>query len=247
MEYRRRSLAVRGGDEGEFVAAAADPADGPDVLASGHRRNLIDLAADRLVAFARARLQPGPIDDLDMAAVIANKLRLLQRISDDRHGRAAHAQHLREELVGQLDVVAFEPVAGLQQPAAQAGFDGVQGIAGGGLLHLDEQHLAVVHDDVADGPALFRGLPKARGRDARARALHLHHGARVRTAGAEPGQRPDRAFVSDRRRLDRVTLLHYRQQRDDAVVGEIDLVDAFALLLEDHALFERDLLQVRRQ
>ena len=44
-----------------------------------------------------------------------------------------------------FDTVAFEPVAGLQQPAAQPGLDGMQRVAGGGLLNLDQQHLAIAH------------------------------------------------------------------------------------------------------
>src|SRR5262249_44111884 len=38
---------------------------------------------------------------------------------------------------------------------------------------------------------------------------------------------------------------HHGQQRDDPVMGEIDLVDAFPLLLQDRALLEDDVLQVR--
>jgi hypothetical protein len=188
-----------------------------------------------------------PVDDLDLAAMIADEAGLLQHMGDHRHRGAAHAQHLRKEFVGEPDRVALKPVARLQQPAAQPCFDVVQGVAGGGLLHLHQQHLAIAHDDLANRFAVLGGLAKTRRRDARGRARYLNDGARLGAARSKSRQRADRAFVTDRRDLDRVALLHHGEQRDDPVVRKIDLVDALALLLQDHPLLEGDVLQVRRE
>ena len=77
------------------------------------------------------------------------------------------AEHLRQEFVGELDGVAFEPVAGLQQRAAQPRLDRMQCVASGGLLNLDQQHLTIAHDDPADGFAVLGNLAEARRRNAR--------------------------------------------------------------------------------
>src|SRR5262249_11392841 len=116
----------------------------------GGRRDAIDVAANGLIALARSCLQAYPIDDLDAATVIADEPCLLQRPGDDRYGRSAHAQQLRYELVSELHGVAFEPVVQLQQPATQTRLDRMQGIAGRALLSLDQQHLAVARDEIAD-------------------------------------------------------------------------------------------------
>jgi hypothetical protein len=161
--------------------------------------------------------------------------------------RAAHAEHLRQELVGKLDGIAFEPIARLQQPTAQARLYGVQCVAGRSLLDLNKQDLAVLHDDPADGLAFLRGVAKMRGRNAQGSSPHLHHGARVGAPHAEACKRADPALVADGRGLDRVAVPHHGQQRDDPVVREIDLIDAVALLLQDHALLQHHLLQMGRE
>ena len=63
----------------------------------------------------------------------------------------------------------------------------------------------------------------------------------------EPGEGADRAFVTDRRGLDGIALPHHGQERDDAIMREIDLIDGIALFLQDRALFEHDVLQVRSE
>ena len=85
---------------------------GPPLLPSCRRRDFFDVPPDGLVAFAGSRLEAAPVDDFDVPAVIAEEAGLLQHIGDDGHGRAAYAEHLRQEFVRELDGVAFEPVAG---------------------------------------------------------------------------------------------------------------------------------------
>src|SRR6516162_5194912 len=61
----------------------------------------------------------------------------------------------------------------LQQRAAQPSLDRMQRVAGGGLLNLNQQHLAIAHDDPADGFAVLGNLAEARRRNARGRSPHL--------------------------------------------------------------------------
>ena len=111
-------------------------------LSARDRRDLADLAANDVVAFARPCLEPALVHDLDPPTVVTDETCLLQHVGDDRHRSAAHAERLRQELMGELDGIAFEPIAGLQQPAAQARLDGVQCVASRGLLDLNKQDLA---------------------------------------------------------------------------------------------------------
>src|SRR5262245_30926343 len=126
----------------------------------------------------------------------------------------------------------------------QPGLDRMQCVAGGGLLNLDQQHLAVAHDDLADGFALLGNLAEARRRNARGRPPDLNDGTRVRPAHSKSGEGAHRTLVTDRRGFDGVALPHHRQQRDDPIMGKIDLVDAIPLLLQNGALPEDDVLQL---
>jgi hypothetical protein len=92
---------------------------------------------------------------------------LLQHIGDHRHSGAAHAEHLRQKLVGKFEGIGVDPVARLQQPAAQPRLDRMQGVACGDLLDLDQQHLAIAHEETADGTALLGDLAEARRGDTR--------------------------------------------------------------------------------
>src|SRR6516225_2406441 len=69
-------------------------------------------------------------------------------------------------------------------------------------------------------------------------------GARVRPAHSKSGEGAHRSFVTDRRGLYGVALPYNGQERHDPVMGEIDLVDALALLLQDRALLEDDVLEL---
>ncbi len=81
-----------------------------------------------------------------------------------------------------------------------------------------------------------------RRRDARGGSRDLDDGARVRAPLSQPGKGADGPFVTDRSGLDGIALAHHGQERDDAIMREIDLVDGIALLLQDRTLLEHDLL-----
>jgi hypothetical protein len=64
----------------------------------------------------------------------------------------------------------------------------MQGVAGSGLLDLNEQHLAIADDDPADRVAVLDCLAKMRNRNARGGSRHLDDRARMRSALPEPGE-----------------------------------------------------------
>src|SRR5216684_2687669 len=67
----------------------------------------------------------------------------------------------------------------------------------------------------------------------------------MRPSGPQPRQGADRALVSDGRDFDGITLPHHGKERDDPVIGEVDVLDALALLLQDDSLLEHDVLEMR--
>src|SRR6476646_6626578 len=64
----------------------------------------------------------------------------------------------------------------------------------------------------------------------------LDDGTRMRAPLPQPSEGADGTFVPDRRGLNGIALSHHSQQGDDAVMGEIDLLDGFSLFLQDHTL-----------
>src|SRR5258708_13073388 len=89
----------------------------------------------------------------------------------------------------------------------------MQRVAGSGLLNLDQQHLAIAHDDSADGFALLGTLAEARRRNARARTAHLNDGTRVRPARPETVTPAHRPFITDRPAPDALPLPPHRHNR----------------------------------
>ena len=63
------------------------------------RKDLIGVLPDDGVAFAGDVLDRRAIEDLDMAAAVADQARALQQAGRDGHRGAAHAEHLPEKLL----------------------------------------------------------------------------------------------------------------------------------------------------
>ena len=95
-----------------------------------------NLVVQDLVALAASFQEPGPVEDADGAAPVLDQPILLQLGGRHRNGRPADPQHVGQEFLGQGDLIAFDEVFGLQEPARQAAFERMQGVAGGVLLRL---------------------------------------------------------------------------------------------------------------
>jgi hypothetical protein len=85
------------------------------------------------------------------------------------------------------------------------------------------------------------------GRNAQGRSRRLDNGARQRLAWRHGDHQAQTAFTADERGFDRRATLHQRHQRDDAVVGEIDVIDQVARLIKQAALLEIDRGKMRRE
>src|SRR5262249_13555786 len=126
------------------VRTAPIPGDSPP--ATGSAEQAVELAADHAVALPPRRLPPAAVEDPGPAALVADPAPPLGAARPLRPRRAAHAQHLRQELLGQRQLVGPHPVVGHQQPAAHALLDGVEVAASRGLADLGEQRQGVLLD-----------------------------------------------------------------------------------------------------
>ena len=96
----------------------------------------VQLLGDHFVAFAAGRLQSLSIENGDHATVIINQPGLLEGARHGSHGGAAHAEHLGQELMRELELVSAHPVVAHQQPATNAFLDGVTTVADDGLRNM---------------------------------------------------------------------------------------------------------------
>src|SRR5262245_42558081 len=134
------------------------------------RKDLVGVLPDDGVAFARNIFERRAIEDVDQTATVTDEARALQQASRDRHGRAAHAEHLPEKFLGQRDRIAVDAIVRLQQPAAKPSLERMERIARDRLLDLGQQQIVVAHDEVANGRALVGSRTKMGSREPRGRA-----------------------------------------------------------------------------
>ena len=91
------------------------------------------LLLERFETLAGSRHQRLTIQDIDDASRITDGARLLKFSRDLRHGRPADAQHFRKKLLGEVYGQAVRYNACLKQPSAEALFDPMERVAGGGV------------------------------------------------------------------------------------------------------------------
>ena len=93
------------------------------------------------VAFARCLFEADAVENLQRAAVIADKASVFHRLSGKRYRFAIGAQHVCEKFMSVRQGFAFGPIMHHEEPAAQSFLRCMQGIAGDSLLNLGQQRL----------------------------------------------------------------------------------------------------------
>ena len=120
-------------------------------------------------------------------------------------------------------------------------------IAGGGDPCLRQKNLVVVDAQIADGVCASGRFPKAaRGYLGQLKG-ELDDNADERRVESETSHRADDAFLADRGCFDGSPILQDRQQRQHAVVGEVDVIDFITDLDENSALLQALTGHVRSQ
>jgi hypothetical protein len=85
-------------------------------LGAGSPRALFPM--DDLITFACGGFEQHLVHDSDLAAAVLDGAPLLKRPGQQRQRGAPDSQHVRQELLRQRQVIGFDPVGALQQPAA---------------------------------------------------------------------------------------------------------------------------------
>ena len=91
---------------------------------------------DDLVTSARPRFQARSVEDSELASDVTDQVPLLEGAGRISNALAAHAQHVGEELLGELEFVRPETVMRHEQPAGEARLQRVETITGGRLGNL---------------------------------------------------------------------------------------------------------------
>src|SRR4051812_34965762 len=95
-------------------------------------------------ALAYPPLQTPPISDRNAAAALLDQPRYLQHASHHAYCGALHPQHLGQELMREGQRVPVRSVVQAEDPAAAAGFHGMNRIAAEELKRVSEQGLAEI-------------------------------------------------------------------------------------------------------
>src|SRR5215208_3856334 len=112
---------------------------GRPLLLNSRSAEFVELVADGEVALARGCLQAVAVHDGDAAAAVADESGLLEGTGALGDRGAADAEHLGEEVLGDLEAVGADPVIGLRQPSRGAFLGGVQPVTGD-VLGAEHQH-----------------------------------------------------------------------------------------------------------
>ena len=170
----------------------------------------------------------------------------LQFLKRDRHTGSPHAQHDRQELVRERDLVAVYAVVGHQQPARQTLIDRTATVCQGGLRGLDHETVDVVEEHPVQCDAGGNRLAQFLRRQPLSSATNLHIGFVCGTVAIAQDYRHARhAFTADDADLDGLPAVG--NHRGHPAVDEVDLVNPLLWRLQLLAHWKLHRLEVRLQ
>ncbi len=137
---------------------------------------------------------------------------------------------------------------GEQQPAADALFDRVQGVAGGDLHHLGDEDVGGAIEQVGHGGMMGLDLFEPVGRQAEGAAGDAHDRAAIGGFEAGADHAADRALEADAGGLDLLAVRGDHQQRHlGRPAGQIGALDIVAGVEQHRVLRQVDQRQIARQ
>ena len=187
------------------------------------------------------------IQDPDLAPAIADQLASPEDAGGLRDALAPQSEHMRQELVGQVEFVRLDPVARHQQPSRQPCFRFVKAVAGGRLRNLRHQRVGVPEQRVPQRPVAVELDAEGRRGHAQRIATPLHDGANPGDADAEDERHSRHALVAHHSDLEGPALVDGREQRNQAVEGEVDVPDRLPRLVEHLTELQRDRFELGLQ
>jgi hypothetical protein len=103
----------------------------------------IGFALHDAVAPTRGLFEPPAIDDRDLTACRLDEALALEEVERLRHAGPPHAQHDRDVIVGERNVVPLEAVVAHQEPAREPLAEVVTGVAGGRLRGVELEQVGI--------------------------------------------------------------------------------------------------------
>ncbi|SIT52025.1 hypothetical protein BN2476_1670002 [Paraburkholderia piptadeniae] len=190
------------------------------------REEAVEFAVDDGVALARAGFEAFAVEDADVPAAVVDEAVAVEFAGGFGDAFAAHAEHVGDQLLGDVELGGSAAVGLEQQPSAQLPAQGVMAVAGGRLGDLGEQRVHVEQHEAAHevgaGEVLSQGVSAHAVGEAGALDLHaVGHGF----AAGEHGH-AGHAFAADGGDLDTAAVFHGGEQGDDGGGGEVDVMDA---------------------
>src|SRR6185437_938601 len=166
----------------------------------------------------------------DPAPAVVNRPRGLQPARRNGYGGALNTEHLSEKFLCERKVVGADAILRHEEPARTALFHAMPLVARGALCHLIEYGLGVPQHDLLEGRAPRECAPERGHCQAPCPICYLGYGTRGGPVCPEKHAHPDHSFLADDGDLDARPLIHRREQRDHALLREIDMRDALARL-----------------
>lgn len=193
-----------------------------------------ELVADNPVAFARTGLQRRAVQNGNHAPLVTDRAVFLKGMKHLCHAGTPYAQHQREKLVGQRELVGLDSVVARQQPTAAALRHRVQAIASRGLHDLREEGAVVAKQQPAERivPAGF--LLQHLGPHPQRFARRLNEIPAEHGVDAEQDRYADHPLVAYRPDFDGAAVPHERDDgRQASPLGKICVLDRRAGFVED--------------
>lgn len=146
--------------------------------------------------------------------------------------------------MGERQGVPVRPVVHGKDPAAAAGLDRMQGIAGHGLEGLRQKGLAIAHDQLPQAGAGITHLVQALEGSPRGGAPHLHDIAPERLPGDQGTEQAHDPLAPEHRDLVGGAILHHVDERDDRLMREVDVANHVTGLVQHLTTGQADDLEV---
>jgi hypothetical protein len=203
----------------------------------------VEVLLDDGVALAGGLLQAAGVLDVDDAAGVGDEAAILEDASGYGNRGAGAAEHVGEELMGHGEGCGVGAVLADEQPAGEAGFDFVLGIAGGGLHDLDKLGLDIAQSEDLEliaaeelAAGVFEGAGEAAagnlGVDAIEAAMRAHEGGDA-----------DGGFIAEHADFNLGAVLEGDGLRRHALFNEVEMVDRLAGEFDFVAQLEVDFAQ----
>src|SRR5579871_241668 len=208
--------------------------------ASGAKRTLLTSLDG--IAGARGGFEALAVEDMDLAAAIADELPALQVRRGHRDTAPAYTEHIGEKLMREVEMIGMRAVVRHQQPASQTWRELVKAHARRGSRQLRHQQIQVAAHDIRHLGWATQLAAQIGGGDSQCRSVTLNDCPDRRLVDAENDGRAQHAFAADESYLERLMVIENARPRDESLNWKIGVRDAPVRLAEHLSENQLDVL-----